>query len=125
MIAAAIPIIGNILERVIPDTNARKAAKEELERASQAGELNLLLGQLEINKVESAHKSLFVAGARPFIMWVCGFGLAYNVLVHPILDIWFDMPPVDPAVLYPTLMGMLGMGAMRMNEKVNKVSREV
>jgi len=123
-ITAALPIIGKVLDRVIPDKNARAAAQEALDAAQQSGELQVLLGQLEINKVEAAHKSLFVAGWRPFVGWVCGIGLAYNVLVNPIASVWVEMPPVDPALLYPVLMGMLGMGGLRSFEKMRGVSRE-
>ncbi len=123
-ITAAIPIIGKILDQIIPDKNARQAAQEALEAAEQRGELDLLLGQLEINKAEAAHKSLFVAGWRPFIGWICGIGLLYNVLLNPFFDIWFEMPEVDPNMLYPVLMGMLGLGGMRSWEKSKGVSRE-
>ena len=101
---ALLPTIGKVLDKVIPDKNARQAAQMALEAADQKGELDLLLGQLEVNKVEAASDSLFVAGWRPFIGWVCGVGLMYNVLLSPFLDIWFDMPSVDPALLYPVLM---------------------
>ena len=123
-ISALFGIAEKVLDRVIPDTNARKAAQEALDVLDKKGDLDLLMGQLEINKVEAAHKSLFVAGWRPFIGWVCGIGLFYNVLVNPFLAIWFVMPEVDPAMLYPVLMGMLGLGGMRSFEKVNKVQRE-
>lgn len=121
---AAIPIIGNILDKIIPDKNARAKAQELLEAADQRGEIKLLVGQLEINKVEAAHENLFVSGWRPFIGWVCGVGLFYNVLLSPFLDIWFEMPVVDPAMLYPVLMGMLGLGGMRSFEKAKGVARE-
>jgi len=121
---AALPMIGKVLDKIIPDKNARASAQEALEAADQKGELDLLLGQLEVNKVEAAHKSLFVAGWRPFIGWVCGVGLLYNVILSPFLDIWFVMPKVDPAMLYPVLMGMLGLGGMRSFEKTKGVSRE-
>jgi len=121
---ALLPTIGKVLDKVIPDKNARQAAQFALEAADQKGELDLLLGQLEVNKVEAASDSLFVAGWRPFIGWVCGVGLMYNVLLSPFLDIWFDMPTVDPALLYPVLMGMLGLAGARTFEKTKGVSRE-
>jgi hypothetical protein len=123
-ILAALPFVGKILDKVIPDKNARAEAQELLEAADQKGELDLLKGQLEVNKVEAAHKSLFVAGWRPFIGWVCGIGLLYNILLSPFLDIWVEMPVVDPALLYPVLLGMLGLSTNRMVEKVKGVSRE-
>ncbi len=119
-----IPTIGKLLDKIIPDKGAREAAQAALNAADQRGELDLLLGQLKINEVQAAHKSLFVAGARPFIMWVCGFALMYSTLIHPILDIWLDMPVVDVSLLMPVMMGLLGLGGMRSFEKAKGVSRE-
>jgi hypothetical protein len=103
-----------------------KAAQLAFELATLAGDRHqsLMEAQLEVAKIEAGHKSLFVAGARPAIMWICGMGLGYNVVLHPILSIWFEMPPVDMETLYPTLMGMLGLGSMRSFDKKNGVARE-
>ena len=121
----------SVVERIWPDANKRAEEMRKLEELKQGGELakldahvKLLVGQLEINKVEAASKSLFVAGWRPFIGWICGLGLAYNVILSPFLDIWFDIPKVDVSALYPVLMGMLGIGGMRTVEKIKGVARE-
>ena len=113
-----------LLDKVIPDADEKNRIAFELSTLAERHSQEALKGQLEINKVEAAHKSLFVAGWRPFIGWVAGIGLLYNVLIAPVLGIWFEMPPVDPAILTSTLMGMLGLGAMRTYEKKNQVSRE-
>ena len=123
-IFSALPIIGNLLDKVIPDVNARREAKEALESMESRGELNAILGQLAINKQEAAHKSLFVAGWRPFCGWVCGIGLFYNVILHPFLSLLVDLPPVDANLLYPVLLGMLGIGGLRSFEKFKNVARE-
>ena len=117
------PLIDKALS-FIPNSNDRAKAKEQLEQAEQKGELDIVLGQISVNRQEAAHKSIFVAGWRPFIGWVCGVGLAYNVIVSPILDIWLAMPEVDPSLLYPVLLGMLGLGGMRSYEKFKGVARE-
>jgi roadblock/LC7 domain-containing protein len=83
-----------------------------------------LKGQLEINKMEAAHKSLFVAGWRPAIGWICAVGLLYNTIIANVLGIWVDVPEVDTTLLVPVMMGMLGLGAMRSYERVNGVARE-
>jgi hypothetical protein len=80
--------------------------------------------QIEVNKVEAAHKSLFVAGWRPAIGWICGLALLYSTIISPILGIWFTVPVVDTSLLTTVLMGMLGLGAMRTFEKTKGVSRE-
>jgi hypothetical protein len=117
------PVTG-LLDKFIEDKDAKNALAHEIATMSEKHALALAKGQLEINKVEAAHKSLFVAGWRPFIGWICGLGLLYNVLIAQILSIWFTVPEVDPALLTPVLMGMLGMGAMRSYEKTKKVARE-
>lgn len=123
-IKAALGIFDTVLDRIIPDKNERARAKEALEAAEQSGDLDLLLGQLDINKQEAAHKSLFVAGWRPFIGWVCGLGLAYNVLLSPFLGIWLVVPTVDPSLLYPVMLGMLGLAGARSWEKSKGLARE-
>lgn len=121
----------SVIERIWPDANKRAEEMRKLEELKQGGELakldahvKLLVGQMEVNKIEAAHKSLFVAGWRPFIGWVCGLGLAYNVILSPFLDIWFAVPKVDTSALYPVLLGMLGIGGMRTVEKIKGVARE-
>ena len=123
-ISAGIGLVDTFIGKFVKDKDLAAKLKAEARSQEFAGELSLLTGQLEVNKVEAAHKSLFVAGARPFIMWVCGIALAYNTIMHPILDIWFDMPVVDVSILMPVLMGLLGLGGMRSFEKAKGVSRE-
>ena len=77
--------------------------------------------QAEINKIEAQHRTIFVAGWRPFIGWVCGVALAYNFILRDLL-VWFIGPEqVPPALqmehLMTVLIGMLGLGGMRTFEK--------
>ena len=123
MIQMLLPVLGGVLDKILPDTNARKAAKEQLEVLEHTGELSLLMGQLEINKQEAAHKSLFVSGWRPAVGWVCAIALGYNTLIHSIISIWFTVPAVQTELLYPVLMGLLGLGGMRSFEKFKGVAR--
>jgi hypothetical protein len=123
-ITAGIGLVDTFIGKFVKDKDLAQKLKAAAKSEEFSGELQLLVGQMEINKVEAAHKSLFVAGSRPFIMWVCGIGLLYNVLLYPVLNIWFDMPPIDTELLYPPLMGLLGLGAMRSFEKAKGVARE-
>ena len=124
MIGNIVGLVDGVLDRIIPDRNARAAAREKLAEISRNGELDLLTGQMEINKVEAAHRSLFVAGWRPAVGWICALGLAYNVLISPLLSIYLVMPTVDPELLYPVMMGMLGLAGTRSYEKIRQVARE-
>ena len=117
------PVTG-LLDKFIEDKDQNAALAHEIATMSERHANEALQGQLEINKIEAAHKSLFVAGWRPFIGWICGLGLAYNVIISQVLSIWFAVPEVDSNLLMPVMTGLLGLGAMRSYEKTKGVSRE-
>ena len=113
-----------LLDKVIEDKDQKNALAHEIATMAERHAQELAQGQIEDNKVEAAHKSLFVAGWRPAIGWVCALGLFYNVILANIIGIWVDVPEIDTTLLVPVMMGMLGLGAMRSYEKVQGVSRE-
>lgn len=129
---ALIPAISELLDKIIPDPQAREKAKIELmkaERASDLEELRLALSadqmQGDINKQEAASQSIFVAGWRPFIGWVCGVAFAYHFVIQPILVFIIanhggkvELPAFDMQSLSTVLMGMLGLGGLRTIEKI-------
>ena len=117
------PVTG-LLDKFIEDKDQKAALAHEIATMSEKHAHEALKGQLEINKVEAEHHSVFVSGWRPCIGWVCALGLFYNVILANILGIWVDVPEVDTTLLVPVMMGMLGIGAMRSYEKVKGVSRE-
>ena len=93
----------------------------ELLKGKEIDPQKLIELQSEINKVEAQHRTIFVAGWRPFIGWVCGVALAYNFILRDML-IWLIGPEqVPPALqmehLMTVLIGMLGLGGMRTFEK--------
>jgi hypothetical protein len=124
MLEQLIAPISGLLGKFIEDKDQKNALAHEIATLAQKEAHKNAALQLEVNKTEAAHKSLFVAGWRPFIGWVCGIGLLYSVLISPVLAIWLVMPAIDSDLLMPTLGGMLGLGAMRSYEKVKGVSRE-
>ena len=110
-----------LLDKVIEDKDQKNALAHEIATMAERHAQELAKGQLDVNKVEAAHKSLFVAGWRPAIGWVCALGLFYNVILANIIGIWVDVPEIDTTLLVPVMMGMLGLGAMRSYEKVQGV----
>lgn len=128
-----IPIIGDIIDAVkdlageaIVDKDKKRELDVELERLRQAGEQRIheeVLAQLEVNKTEASNGSIFVAGWRPFVGWVCGVGLAAQAIVLPLLSATLGLEyQLDTELLMLTLGGMLGIGGMRTYEKVRGVS---
>ena len=120
-----------LLDKVIEDKDQKNALAHEIATMAERHAQELAKGQLEVNKVEAAHKSLFVAGWRPFIGWICGVAMLANFLLIPMANFVLDLsgstntiPLIELETMMPVLMGMLGLGAMRSFEKVKKVSRE-
>lgn len=128
-IASTADFLGGILKRAFPEKMSElDAAKlnQELSLALLNGELQPMLAQLEVNKTEAAHDSIFVAGWRPFIGWVCGAAFAYTFVLQPfavflVVTAKWSAPPLPSLDMMPMLTvlgGMLGLGAMRSYEKV-------
>jgi len=124
------PVTG-LLDKFIEDKDQKARLAHDVATMAQKHAQELAKAQLEVNKVEAAHKSLFVAGWRPAVGWVCCIGLACNYFFIPMVNFVlvfssFDVivPALDLSGMMPVLMGMLGLGAMRSYEKVNGVSRE-
>ncbi len=128
---------GKILDKIFPDPAQKAAAQLELYKAQQAGEFKemdqafaLMQGQQDINKVEAANASLFVAGWRPAIGWVCASALGYQYIARPILTIVFGYYKIDVPVvgldnnLWELMFGMLGMGGLRTYQRINGVERK-
>lgn len=134
-LAALIPLVGGIIDKIFPDANAAADAKLELMRLAQNGELaqldaetKLALGQIETNKAE-ASSGKAAALWRPGAGWVCVAGMGYTFLAQPLLS-WLSAVqgwPVPPEIATDSLMvlltGMLGLGAFRSHDKLKGLTR--
>jgi len=130
-VSALLDIGGKVLDRVFPDPTQQAAARLELLKLQQSGELTQIAGQMEINKVEAANPSIFVSGWRPAIGWICGAGFAVQFVIGPLAE-WgsalyghpVKFPQMDTGTMMPLLLGMLGLGGLRTAEKLqDKASR--
>lgn len=125
------------INRIWPDPTKQAEEQRRLAELAQKGDLaelsahvKLLSGQLEINKAEASHSSVFVAGWRPFVGWVCGFSLAYVAVIEPLMRFIAKMsgyagefPAIDTNLTMQVLLGMLGLVAARTREKEKGVNR--
>lgn len=133
-----IPLLGGLLDKILPDPKAAADAKLKVMELAQAGELaqlnadvQLATGQMEINKVEAASADAFTSRARPFIMWVCGFALLYASILEPIIRfvamVGFKyngaFPVINSEITLQLLFALLGLGAYRSIEKVRGVAK--
>lgn len=119
---------GKIIDRLFPDPAERARAELELLKMTQAGDLQQVVAQLEINAREAQHPSMFVAGWRPGAGWAGVAGLVYATIGQPLLvwlaaaKGWPAPPTVDTELLLYVLGGMLGLGGLRSYEKVKNVA---
>ena len=131
-----LPVIGKVLDRILPDPAAKAAAQFELVKLAQTADLaqldaevRLATGQTDINKIEAGSPRLFVSGWRPWLGWVGGFAFASQYVIGPYFT-WISalvghptpFPQLDLAALTPLVTGMLGLVAARTVEKVNRVA---
>ena len=124
------PIAG-ILDKFIEDKDKKAALAHDIATMAEKHAHEVVKAQLEINKAEAEHPSLFVSGWRPAVGWVCVLGMAGNFITIPFTNMILELleydvviPLIDMETLLPVLLGMLGLGAMRTVEKVKQVERK-
>ena len=112
--------VAGIVDTFVETEEEKKAAEIILMKVQQEPDR----WQTEINKIEAGHRTLFVAGWRPFIGWICGVGLGMHFIAFPLLEWTTDLigdkilaPQVDWQVLMTLVLSLLGLGATRTYEK--------
>lgn len=131
MLQALIGPISSLLEKAIPDSDLRRKLTHEIATMAEKNAHEQIKAQLEINKTEAQHNSLFVSGWRPAVGWTCCLGMAANFLIIPMTNFTLalassniSIPLIDLETMLPVLLGMLGLGGMRSFEKSKGVSRK-
>lgn len=104
-------VLKDLIE-LFPNAEQRAAAANKLQDAESA----IAAAQSATNTAEASSSSFFVAGWRPFIGWVCGFGFVYSIIGPAV-----HLPVIDTNSMITILGGMLGLGTMRTAEKIKNV----
>ena len=131
MIQALIGPVTGLLDKFIEDKDQKAKLAHEVATMAQNHAQELAKGQLEINKAEAQHRSIFVAGWRPFVGWTCGVALCWHFVLAPFVIFASayagvalpDLPTFDMSSLLTVLMGMLGLGGLRSFEKVKGLTK--
>jgi hypothetical protein len=120
-VAKPIEAVGNVLDKLFTSDEERLTRQEAMAKLAMQPQL----AQVELNKIEAAHRSVFVAGWRPFIGWVCGASLAFPFLINPCIQWYTGQPGPDmpTEALISLVMSLLGMSTLRTLEKVRGVSK--
>jgi len=129
IIGEILGLAGPVLDKFVVDKNKKAELEHELSMVLHQANLQ----QNQINLEQAKHPSIFVAGSRPAIMWICAFGLAWTYVLQPMLSWivivggWADqvnMPDLPTEGLMTLTLALLGLGGMRSFEKINGVARE-
>jgi len=128
-VTAAFDLGKTIITRFFPDKEEAQKKQFELQALLLSGELNAQIAQLKINEKEAENPNRFISGWRPFIGWICGTGLAYEMVILPFLT-WFSSiehipapPSLDISTLRSIVTCLLGFGGFRTYEKNKNVAR--
>jgi hypothetical protein len=123
--------LGTLIDRLIPDEAEAKRARLDMEAALVNAANQAALAQVEVNKIEAAHPSVFVSGWRPAIGWVCAASLAWAFVLAPVASwglvvsgVKAELPDIQTDYLLELVIAMLGMGGLRTYEKMRGVARQ-
>jgi hypothetical protein len=126
MIKELIKPVSKILDKFVVDKDLKVKLEHEIKTEIQRANL----AQIEVNKVEAQHRSVFVAGWRPFIGWTCAVAMAYHFVMQPIIvfslsanGVDYSLPEFDMASLMTVVLGILGLGGMRSFEKYKGITK--
>ena len=125
MLQALIGPVSSLLDKVIPDADEKNRLAHEIATMAEKQAHEAAMAQVEVNKAEAQHKSIFVAGWRPMVGWTCAVALAYHFVLAPLILFGVgmsgveipDLPAFDMDSLMTVLLGMLGLGGLRTYEK--------
>ena len=123
---AVVGVVDNVLDKFVEDKDLRAKLDHELKTQVQRANL----AQIAVNKEQAGHSSIFVAGARPAIMWICAFGLGWQFVFQPIcvwaMAVWatdLTIPIIPTEGLMTLTLSLLGLGGMRSFEKTKGIQR--
>ena len=124
---SVIGVAGKVLDKFVEDKDLKTKLNAELK--SQL--ISLDLAQAQANIEQAKHPSIFIAGARPAIMWICAFGLGWQFVFQPVA-VWgialsgvdVVLPIIETEGLMSLTLALLGLGGMRSFEKTKGIQRD-
>ena len=130
LLPSLMPLVGNVLDRIIPDEHAKQKALQDIEKnlVDNATKLNLEI--MKTNQIEAAHKNVWVSGWRPAIGWSCSLGIFWAFIGFPVAQ-WVvalqgmsaDLPNIQTDMLFELTLAMLGMAGLRTFEKLKGITK--
>jgi len=131
MLQALIGPVAGLLDKFIEDKDQKAKLAHDIATMAERHMHEANMGQIEINKAEAQHRSMFVAGWRPFLGWGLSFAMIWHFVLAPVTIFGFayagvpapELPVFDMNSLMTVLLGMLGLGGLRTVEKVKGLTK--
>lgn len=131
MLATLIGPVTALLDKFIPDADEKAKLAHEIATLAERNAHDIAIAQIKTNQEEAKHRSIFVAGWRPFIGWVCGLAFAYHFIFQPLIVFLIvangktlgALPEFDMYTLVTVLGGLLGLGSLRTYEKTKGLTQ--
>ena len=131
MITSLIAPVTGLLDKFIEDKDQKNALAHEIATLAEKQAHEAQLAQIEVNKQEAQHRSIFVSGWRPFVGWITAVSLAWHFILAPIILFTTaivgveipQLPSFDMETLTTILLGMLGLGGLRSFEKYKGLTK--
>ena len=131
LISSLVAPVSGLLDKFIEDKDQRALLAHEIATLAEKQAQEQIVGQIKTNQIEAAHQSMFVAGWRPAVGWVCALAMLLNFILIPFINLGMEfagqeirLDLIEMDTMMPVLLGMLGLGGMRSYEKARKVARE-
>lgn len=131
MLTTLIGPVTALLDKFIPDAGEKAKLAHEIATLAERNAHDIAMAQIKTNQEEAKHRSIFVAGWRPFIGWVCGLAFAYHFILQPFIVFLLvangktldTLPDFDMYTLVTVLGGLLGLGGLRTYEKTKGLAQ--
>ena len=131
LISSLVAPVSGLLDKFIEDKDQRALLAHEIATLAEKQAQEQIVGQIKTNQIEAAHQSMFVAGWRPAVGWVCALAMLLNFILIPFINLGMEFAGqdirrdlIEMDTMMPVLLGMLGLGGMRSYEKARNVARE-
>lgn len=136
MLRSLLDLGGDLLDRVIPDPEAKRDAKARLMDLHQQGDLQKMEARMRVIRTEAQSKDAWTSRARPTFMYVFYTVILSLVLLGPLVGVFapsamaiffenvgagFQAVPTEMWTVFTA--GYLGYGGFRTVEKVRGVAK--
>lgn len=119
-----LPIIGDVLDKIIPDVNKRDEAKQQLALLASSQEAKEIEGRFGVLVAEAKSEHWIVAAWRPITMLSFTTIIVNNYILAPYIELFFSVNVVLELPPYLWDLLKIGLGGYVVGRSSEKCMRE-